>query len=81
MTELKKAVTRRTRHSYNVLYSGARSARPIIVTLLPGDVLEFREFKRRERFVLAVDTAFKYAVRLKVLHDAAEKKRRKKGSL
>jgi hypothetical protein len=74
VTTLRKAVRRRTARAYAVLY---RSARPIVVTLLPGDVLEFREHGRRCRWLLAVDTAFKYAVRLKAFQDAAEKRRRK----
>ena len=76
MTPLRKPISRRTAEAYSVLYV---KARPIVVTLLPGDVLEFREHGRRGRWLLAIDTAFKYAVRLKAFHDAAEKRLAKKG--
>ena len=71
MTTLHKPVSRRTAHDYAVLYT---KARPIVVTLLPGDVLEFREHGRRCRWLLAVDTAFKYAIRLKAFQAASERK-------
>ena len=74
MTKMHKPVSRVTREAYSVLYV---KARPIVVTLLPGDVLEFRESGRRGRWHLAVDSAFKYAVRLKAFADAAEKRRKK----
>ena len=74
MTTLTKPISRRTRHSYSTLY---RKARPVVVTLLPGDIIEFRESGRRCRWHLAVDTAFKYAVRLKAFFDAAEKRKAK----
>jgi hypothetical protein len=67
-------VKRRTKWSYSVLY---RTARPIVVAILPGDVLEFREHGRRKRWTLAVDTAFRHAVELAsraALADAREKK-------
>lgn len=75
MTEIKKPVTRKTRMPYSVLYA---KARPIVVSIKPGDVLEFREHGRRSRWLLSIDTAFKYAVRLQALHDAADKRRAKK---
>jgi hypothetical protein len=74
MTELRKPVRRKTASAYATLY---RKSRVIVVSLLPGDVLEFREHGRRGRWVLAVDTAFKYAIRLTAFAAAAEKKRRK----
>lgn len=78
MIELYKPVVRRSRFSYTVLFSGSRKARPIVVTLLPGDVIEFKEHKRRARFALPLDTAFKIAVRMKAFQDAAEQRRQKK---
>jgi hypothetical protein len=42
------------------LYVGDR--RPIIVSLLPGDVIAFREFRRRQVFSLPIDYVFKCAV-------------------
>ena len=50
--------------------------RQIVITLLPGDVLEFRESGRRSRFTLPIDTAFRYAVRLTALAHGAARKRR-----
>jgi hypothetical protein len=52
-----------------VLYVGERKARQIVVELQPGDVLEFRESGRRDRWQLAIDSAFRYAVRMKALAD------------
>ena len=77
MTGTRSKVTRRTERSYSVLFT---KARPIVVSILPGDVLEFREHGRRARFTLAVDTAFKYAVRLAAFAAMNEKrnKRRRK---
>lgn len=74
MTEINKPVSRKTRQPYAVLYA---KARPIVVTIKPGDVLEFREHGRRSRWLLSIDTAFKYAVRLAALHEAAEKRRKR----
>lgn len=71
MTRIRKALSRATNGSYTVLYT---KARPIVVTILPGDVLEFRELGRRGRWHLAVDTAFKYAVRCKAFADMAAKR-------
>lgn len=79
MIEIKKPVRRKTSGHYNVLYCSPRHARKVIVSIIPGDVLEFREQGRRMRWHLAIDSAFKYAVRCKAFADlAARKKRRKK---
>lgn len=75
MTELNAPVTRKTRGKYNVLYAGDRNARQIVVTLGRGDVLEFSEYRRRETWLLPIDTAFKQAVRLTTLAKAREKRR------
>lgn len=66
-----KKISRRTNGAYAVLY---QKARPVVVTLRPGDVLEFRELGRRQRWHLAVDTAFRYAVRCQALAEAREKR-------
>jgi len=71
MTTIAKPVSRRTARPYSVLYA---KARPIVVTILPGDVLQFREAGRRAHWHLAIETAFRYAVRLKAFADAAERK-------
>lgn len=72
MTELHKPIRRRTRRSYNVLYCSGNKARAIVVTLAPGDLLEFRESGRRTSWQLPIDSAFRYAVRLRALSEAAE---------
>jgi hypothetical protein len=77
MTDISRPVKRRTAGTYSVLSCSPRKARRIIVSILPGDVLEFREHGRRLRWVLAIDSAFKYAVRCKALAEAAERRRRK----
>ena len=68
MTTLNHPVRRKTQRAYNVLYHAAKNARPVVVSLLPGDVLEFREHGRRGRWLLSVDTAFRYALRLHSTH-------------
>ena len=75
MTRLERKVTRATRGEYSVLYAKRRA---IVTTLLPGDVIEFRELGRRGRWLLAINTAFHYAVRCKAKADRAEKRRKKK---
>jgi hypothetical protein len=75
MTELNKPVRRRTRRRYSVLYIGDRKARQIVVELQPGDVLEFRELGRRGRWQLAIDSAFRYAVRMRALAECAQRRR------
>jgi len=74
---IKRPVIRQTRYKYRVLYASGSKAKPIVVTILPGDVLEFRESRGRARFTLAIDTAFKYAVKLAALKEAGEKGRKK----
>jgi hypothetical protein len=61
VTSLTKAVRRKTRWTYSVLYSG--DARPIVVSLEPGDVITFREAGRRQTWSLPVDRMFRQAVR------------------
>jgi len=61
VTELTKAVRRKTRRPYGVLYAG--EPRPIIVSLEPGDVVCFREAGRRQVWTLPIDRMFRQAVR------------------
>lgn len=75
MTVMTKAVYRRTRGEASVLFT---KARPIVVGLLPGDVIEFREAGRRGRWYLSVENAFRYAVRLKTAAELAERRAAKK---
>jgi len=72
MIEIKRKVIRRTRGAYPVLY---RHPEPIVVSFDVGDLLTFRAARRRGVWTLPIDAAFRYAVRLKVLQDAAEKRR------
>ena len=74
MTSLTKAVRRKTRFPYAVLYSGR--ARPIIVSLEPGDVITFREAGRRQVWSVLIDQVFRQAVR-----DTAQALRREKRRL
>lgn len=74
MTTFRTPVRRRTNGEYAVLY---RKARPIVVRLAPGDVIEFRELGRRQRWALNADIAFRYAVRLKALAESTRRQPRK----
>lgn len=38
MTTINRPVTRRTQEAYSTLYA---KARPVVVTIRPGDILEF----------------------------------------
>ena len=71
MTELTKPVSRRTQRSYRVLYNEPRE---IVVTLLPGDYLAFRESGRREKFILPIDQVFRSAVKISVSGEQAARK-------
>jgi len=71
MTSLTKAVRRVTRRTYTVLYTG--EARPIVVSLEPGDVITFREAGRRQTWSLPIDRMFRQAVR-----EAAQAQRRER---
>ena len=73
MTTTDKPVKRVTRGKFNVLFPSARKARAIVTRIGLGDVLYFREAGRREWFALAIDTAFRAAVRNKAFRDAVEK--------
>jgi hypothetical protein len=61
VTSLTKAVRRKTRRSYAVLY--LHDARPIVAALEPGDVITFREMGRRQVWSLPIDRMFRQAVR------------------
>lgn len=77
MTIISKPLQRRTRDSYRVLY--ASESRPIVVSVMPGDLLGFREHGRREVFTLPIETAFKLSVRMKANAKAQAKRDKKKG--
>ena len=63
MTDLTKRVKRRT----NATYRGRR----IVVSLMPGDVLGFREERTRREYLLSVSGAYTYAVMLEHLRGHA----------
>lgn len=74
MTNLNRNVSRRTRFEYSVLFSKPAK---IVITLALGDILIFREARRRRRWALPIDTAFLYAVRRQADRDRAEKRARR----
>jgi hypothetical protein len=76
MTPLTKAVRRVTRHSYSVLY--LHEARPIVVSLEPGDVITFREIARHQTWALPIDRMFRQAVR--EVAQASRKERKRKAN-
>ena len=67
MTDLTKRVRRRS----FAFYRGRR----IVVSLLPGDVLAFREERTRREYLLSISGAYTYAVMLEV-----ERRRREKAA-
>lgn len=68
MTDLKNKVRRRT--------ISAHRGRRIVVSLLPGDVLAFREERTRREFLLTINAAYTYAVKL----DTVERRMREKAA-
>ena len=76
MTSLTKAVHRKTRFPYAVLYAG--KTRHIIVSLMPGDVITFREAGRRQVWSVPIDQVFRQAVRETARVSRQEKRRLKK---
>ena len=71
MTDLTKRIKRRT--------IGLHRGRRIVVSLHPGDVLSFREERTRKEFLLSIEGAYTYAVKLEVLRRRAEKAAKRKG--
>ena len=59
MTPLRKRVQRRTT-------APVRGGRRVVVSLLPGDVIGFREERTRTEYLLSISGAYTYAVRLAV---------------
>ena len=60
MTTTDHAVQRVTRSSYSTLYA---KARPIVVRIAAGDLLQFREHGRRQWYDIAIDDVFSIAVK------------------
>lgn len=77
MTTTRSKVERVTESPYNVLIPCSR--KPIVVSILPGDVLEFREQRSRSKFSIPIDTAFRMVVQRRALAIAREKRLKKKG--
>ena len=66
MTPLRKRVQRRTT-------APVRGGRRVVVSLLPGDVIGFREERTRTEYLLSISGAYTYAVRLAVARRKEEK--------
>lgn len=69
-TELRKSVRRKT--------AGRYRGRRIIVRLIPGDVIGFREERLRTEYTLSIAGAFHYAVQLEVERRKEERSRKRK---
>jgi hypothetical protein len=69
-TELNKPVSRVT--------VGEHRRRKLVITLLPGDLIEIREKGRRTREVISIAGVFDYAIILRVQHERFAKKQKKK---
>lgn len=69
MTDLHKRVKRRTLSNHR--------GRRIVVSLLPGDVLSFREERTRHEYLLSIAGAYDYAVMLEVERRKRERKERR----
>jgi hypothetical protein len=70
MTPIKKAVKRRTDCNF-ANYGPDRRA--IVVSIEPGDVLGFRLLRTRKTYIIGITDAMRYAVRLEVARERAEK--------
>lgn len=75
MTNLEKPVHRKTRGAYSILYTRPEK---IVVSLLPGDLLQFRNAGRRVKFTIPVDSVMRYAVRLESTRKMIEKQKARK---
>lgn len=75
MTNLENKITRKTRCAYRILY---QQPRQIVASFCPGDIIEFREHGRRQRYSLPIDAAFRLAVRLHAEQQRREKKENRK---
>ncbi len=72
-TLLKKPVTRETRMTIR----DRSERRSLMVTLLPGDVIEIRPKGTRARFSVDIETVFELAMKLEARRLAAEKAKTK----
>lgn len=69
MTDLKKAVRRRT--------IGSHRGRRITVSLEPGDVIGLRQYKRHRVEYVSIAAMYDFAVKARVLHERMEKRKAK----
>lgn len=76
MTEINKAISRRTRGAYSVLY---REPSQIVVTFCVGDLIEFREAGCRKRWQIPIDAAFRVALRAQVEAEKRAKREARRG--
>ena len=72
MTDLTKRVKRRT--------IAPHRGRRIVVSMLPGDVLSFREERTRKEYLLSIVGAYTYAVILEVERRKREKVAKRKAT-
>lgn len=72
MTDLTRRVKRRT--------VGSHRGRRIVVSLQPGDVLGFREERTRREYLLSIESAYIYAVKLEVIRRRAEKAEKRRAA-
>ena len=72
MTDLTKRVKRRT--------IAPHRGRRIVVSMLPGDVLSFREERTRKEYLLSIVGAYTYAVMLEVERRKREKAAKRKAT-
>lgn len=71
-TELKKPVSRVT--------TGTHRGRQLVISLLPGDVIEIREKGRRTRETLSIGGAFDYAITTRVSRERFVKQQERKNA-
>ena len=72
-TELRKPVSR-------VTISEHRRSK-LVITLLPGDLIEIREKGRRTREVISIGGVYDHAIILRVQHERFTKKQARKNKL
>ena len=82
MTSTDKKVTRVTTKAYPAKTAlsgrGFGQARPISVTIAPGDVLILRPKGTRQAEYISIDMVYRYAVTTRVRSEAAQKLNAKK---
>jgi hypothetical protein len=72
MTTLEKAVTRKTRGNF------MHYKRPLVVSLLPGDVLRLRELRRKREVFLDLHSLYIEALRRQLAAEKREKRAKRR---